>query len=478
MAKQSKSKRVQEEVSYQFDAIIIGTGPGGEGTAMNLAKSKKRVAVIEKQESVGGGCTHWGTIPSKALRHSVSRLIEYNSNPLFNTQESRNKLTFPDILSHAGNVISKQVNLRTSFYDRNRISLYHGEASFVDQHTIQVKKPDGSVELLTAETIVIATGSRPYHPPQIDFDHSRVYDSDTILKLKHDPRHIIIYGAGVIGCEYGSIFRGLGSKVDLINTRDRLLAFMDAEISDALSYHFWNSGIVIRHNEDFDKIETRDDCVIVHMQSGKKMQADCILFANGRTGNTDTLNLQSVGLVADGRGLLKVNESHQTEINNIYAVGDVIGYPSLASAAFDQGRIAADAIVDGHCSAKLVSDLPVGIYTIPEISSVGKNEQELTMAKIPYEVGRAQFKHLARAQIAGTEVGSLKILFHIETKEILGIHCFGERATEIIHIGQAIMEQKNGGNNINYFVNTTFNYPTMAEAYRVAALNGLNRLIK
>jgi len=478
VAKQSKSKKAQAEVSYQFDAIIIGTGPGGEGTAMNLAKSKKRVAVIEKQESVGGGCTHWGTIPSKALRHSVSRLIEYNRNPLFNTNEHRNKLTFPDILNHAGNVISKQVNLRTSFYDRNRISLYHGEASFVDQHTIQIKKPDGSVELLTAETIVIATGSRPYHPPQLDFDHSRVYDSDTILKLKHDPRHIIIYGAGVIGCEYASIFRGLGSKVDLINTRDRLLAFMDAEISDALSYHFWNSGIVIRHNEDFDKIETRDDCVIVHMQSGKKMQADCILFANGRTGNTDTLNLQSVGLVADGRGLLKVNENQQTEIDNIYAVGDVIGYPSLASAAFDQGRIAADAIVDGHCSTKLISDLPVGIYTIPEISSVGKNEQELTLAKIPYEVGRAQFKHLARAQIAGTEVGSLKILFHIETKEILGIHCFGERATEIIHIGQAIMEQKNGGNNITYFVNTTFNYPTMAEAYRVAALNGLNRLIK
>ena len=478
MAKQIKSKKAQEQVSYQYDAIIIGTGPGGEGTAMNLAKSKKRVAVIEKQESVGGGCTHWGTIPSKALRHSVSRLIEYNRNPLFNTKESRNKLTFPDILNHAGNVISKQVNLRTSFYDRNRISLYHGEASFVDKHTIQVKKPDGSIELLTAETIVIATGSRPYHPPQIDFDHSRIYDSDTILKLKHDPRHIIIYGAGVIGCEYASIFRGLGSKVDLINTRDRLLAFMDAEISDALSYHFWNSGIIIRHNEDFDKIETRDDCVIVHMQSGKKMQADCILFANGRTGNTDTLNLGAVDLIADGRGLLKVNENHQTEIDNIYAVGDVIGYPSLASAAFDQGRIAADAIVDGQCSAKLVSDLPVGIYTIPEISSVGKNEQELTMAKIPYEVGRAQFKHLARAQIAGTEVGSLKILFHIETKEILGIHCFGERATEIIHIGQAIMEQKNGGNNINYFVNTTFNYPTMAEAYRVAALNGLNRLIK
>ena len=478
MAKTKEAKASPTKVTYQYDAIIIGTGPGGEGTAMNLAKSKKRVAVIEKQPSVGGGCAHWGTIPSKALRHSVSRLIEFNTNPLFNASEQRNRLTFPDILDHASTVISKQVNLRTSFYDRNRIDIFHGEASFIDQHTIRITQPDGSFEDMTAQTIVIATGSRPYRPPAVDFNHSRIYDSDTILKLNHDPRHIIIYGAGVIGCEYASIFRGLGAKVDLVNTRDRLLAFTDAEVSDALSYHFWNSGIVIRHNEELAKVETRSDCVIFHMESGKKMQADCVLFANGRTGNTDKLNLQAIGLEADGRGLLKVDENYRTQIDNIYAVGDVIGYPSLASAAFDQGRIAATAILHGQCPERIISDIPVGIYTIPEISSVGKNEQELTTAKIPYEVGRAQFKHLARAQIAGTEVGSLKILFHIDTKEILGIHCFGERASEIIHIGQAIMEQRNGGNNIEYFINTTFNYPTMAEAYRVAALNGLNRLIK
>lgn len=473
---ESATKKPIKSHSYQYDAIIIGTGPGGEGAAMNLAKSKKRVAVVERQAAVGGGCTHWGTIPSKALRHSVSRLVEYNSNPLFNIESSRAHLKFADILNHASSVIRKQVNLRGSFYERNRVEIYHGEASFIDNHTLRIAHNDGSEEVITAEHIVIACGSRPYRPADVDFSHPRVYDSDTILQLKHEPRHVIIYGAGVIGCEYASIFRGLGVRVDLINTRDRLLAFMDAEISDALSYHFWNSGIVIRHNEECAFVESRDDGVILHTKSGKRMKADCILFANGRTGNTDRLNLDSVGLTPDGRGLLKVNDQYRTDAENIYAVGDVIGYPSLASAAFDQGRIAADAILTGSCKVRLIEDIPVGIYTIPEISSVGKNEQELTAAKIPYEVGRAQFKHLARAQIAGTEVGSLKILFHRDTKEILGIHCFGERASEILHIGQAIMQQKGEANTIEYFVNTTFNYPTMAEAFRVAALNGLNRL--
>ncbi|CAM4290401.1 Si-specific NAD(P)(+) transhydrogenase [Pseudoalteromonas byunsanensis] len=462
--------------TFQYDAIIIGTGPGGEGAAMNLSKSHKKVAVIERQQAVGGGCVHWGTIPSKALRHSVSRLIEYKANPLYRFTEKPQRHTFQDILNHASAVISKQSNLRSSFYERNRIHLYQGDASFIDKHTIKVQHIDGSQDVLTARTIVIATGSRPYRPPSVDFSHPRIYDSDTILSLQHNPQRVLIYGAGVIGCEYASIFKGLGAKVDLINTRDRLLAFMDAEISDALSYHFWNSGIVIRHNEDFAKVETRDDGVILHLKSGKRVKADCILFANGRTGNTDGLNLEAIGLQADGRGQLKVNENYQTSVKNVYAVGDVIGYPSLASAAFDQGRIAADAIAHGECAAKLIIDIPAGIYTIPEMSSVGKTEQQLTAAKIPYEVGRAQFKHLARAQITGTEVGSLKLLFHAETKELLGVHCFGERASEIVHIGQAIMEQKGPGNNIEYFVNTTFNYPTMAEAYRVAALNGLNRL--
>lgn len=476
MSKQAK-KSEKPAPSYQYDAIIIGTGPGGEGAAMNLAKSQKRVAVIERQTSVGGGCVHWGTIPSKALRHSVSRYIEYKANPLFSITERPGRLTFPDILGHASAVIQKQSNLRSSFYERNRIDLFQGDASFIDAHTIKITHEDGSADTLTAQSIVIATGSRPYRPADIDFDHPRVYDSDTILNLQHDPQRILIYGAGVIGCEYASIFKGLGLKVDLVNTRDRLLAFMDDEISDALSYHFWNSGIFIRHNEEFERVEAHDEGIIMHMKSGKRVKADCLLFANGRTGNTDTLNLAAANLKADGRGQLRVNDNYQTDVDNIYAVGDVIGYPSLASAAFDQGRICADAIVKGGCTERLIVDIPAGIYTIPEMSSVGRTEQQLTAAKIPYEVGRAQFKHLARAQIAGTDVGSLKILFHSETKEVLGVHCFGERASEIVHIGQAIMEQKGSGNNIEYFVNTTFNYPTMAEAYRVAAQNGLNRLV-
>ena len=468
--------KVKAKNSFDFDVIIIGTGPGGEGAAMTLAKRDKNVAIIERYESVGGGCTHWGTIPSKALRQSVSRLIEYNSNPLFNAGHNAKQLSFQDILSHASAVIRKQVSLRSGFYHRNRVEHFLGEASFVDKHTIRILRKDGSVDKITADKIVIATGSRPYHPTEMDFNHPRVYDSDSILDLKHSPRHVIIYGAGVIGSEYASIFRGLGVKVDLINTRDRLLSFLDDEMSDSLSYHLWNNGVVIRHSEQIEHVEASDDSVVVHLESGKKMKADCLLWANGRTGNTADLELAAAGLNADGRGQIKVNEYYQTEVDNIFAVGDVIGYPSLASAAFDQGRIAASSMVDNECRAKLIVDIPTGIYTIPEISSVGKTEQELTSAKIPYEVGRAQFKHLARAQISNNLVGSLKILFHRETKEILGIHCFGENAAEIIHIGQAIMQQTNGGNTIEYFVETTFNYPTMAEAFRVAALNGLNRL--
>ena len=472
----ANTKKTTKEKKFDFDVIIIGTGPGGEGASMELAKKDKKVAIIERYKDVGGGCTHWGTIPSKALRQSVSRLIEYNSNPLFRGHDKAKHLTCSDILSHASSVINKQVQLRSGFYDRNRVELITGEASFIDANKIQVIKNDGSIEELSAEKVVIATGSHPYRPADIDFSHPRVYDSDTILSLKHEPRSIIIYGAGVIGSEYASIFRGLGVKVDLVNTRDRLLSFLDDEVSDSLSYHLWNNGVVIRHGEQIERVETTKESVVGHLESGKKMRADCLLFANGRTGNTADLNLANAGLKADGRGQLKVNDQYQTQVDNIYAVGDVIGYPSLASAAYDQGRLAASAMIDHKSNAKLIADIPTGIYTIPEISSVGKTEQELTEAKIPYEVGRAQFKHLARAQIANSLVGSLKILFHRETKEILGIHCFGENAAEIIHIGQAIMQQKNGGNTIEYFVNTTFNYPTMAEAFRVAALNGLNRL--
>ncbi|SEG51439.1 Si-specific NAD(P)(+) transhydrogenase [Vibrio hangzhouensis] len=462
--------------SKHFDAIVIGSGPGGEGAAMGLTKAGLNVAIIEKESSVGGGCTHWGTIPSKALRHAVSRIIEFNSNPLFCGNNTSLHSTFSNILGHAKTVIDKQTRLRQGFYDRNECTLLFGTARFIDSHTLEVTKSDGTKDIYTADKFVIATGSRPYRPADVDFSHPRIYDSDSILSLEHDPRHIIIYGAGVIGCEYASIFRGLDVKTDLINTRERLLAFLDNEMSDSLSYHFWNSGMMIRNDETYAKIEGTEDGVIIHLNSGKKMRADCLLYANGRTGNTDALNLDAVGLVADSRGQLKVDLNYQTDVDHIYAVGDVIGYPSLASAAYDQGRFVAQAITKGEAEGYLIDDIPTGIYTIPEISSVGKTEQELTEAKVPYEVGRSSFKHLARAQIAGKDVGSLKILFHRETKEILGIHCFGERAAEIIHIGQAIMEQKGEANTIEYFVNTTFNYPTMAEAYRVAALNGLNRL--
>ncbi|WP_434566352.1 Si-specific NAD(P)(+) transhydrogenase [Vibrio chagasii] len=462
--------------SNHFDVIVIGSGPGGEGAAMGLTKAGLNVAIIEKESSVGGGCTHWGTIPSKALRHAVSRIIEFNNNPLFCQNNKSIHSTFSNILGHAKSVIDKQTRLRQGFYDRNQCTLVFGTARFIDSHSISVMQSDGTEEHYSADKFVIATGSRPYQPENVDFLHERIYDSDSILSLKHDPQHIIIYGAGVIGCEYASIFRGLGVKTDLINTRDRLLSFLDNETSDALSYHFWNSGVVIRNDETFEKIEGTDDGVIIHLESGKKMRADCLLYANGRTGNTDKLNLSAVGLEADSRGQVSVNTNYQTNVDHVYAVGDVIGYPSLASAAYDQGRFVAQAIVKGEAEGHLIEDIPTGIYTIPEISSVGKTEQELTAAKVPYEVGRSSFKHLARAQIAGKDIGSLKILFHRETKEILGIHVFGERAAEIIHIGQAIMEQKGEANTIEYFVNTTFNYPTMAEAYRVAALNGLNRL--
>jgi NAD(P) transhydrogenase len=286
---------------------------------------------------------------------------------------------------------------------------------------------------------------------------------------------VLIYGAGVIGCEYASIFAGLGIKVELINSFSNLLAFLDSEISDALGYHLRDSGVMVRHREEYEEVLADERGVTLALKSGKRIRGDALLFCNGRTGNTHTLNLGAVGLLADERGQLQVNRHYQTEVPNIFAVGDVIGWPSLASAAYDQGRSAA-AVSRGKEGVRYVDDVPTGIYTLPEISSVGATEMELTEARTPFEVGRAFFKDTARGQISGEDVGMLKILFCPQTLRILGIHCFGAEATEIIHIGQAIMKQQGEGNTLRYFITTTFNYPTMAEAYRIAALNGLNRL--
>ncbi|MGB0224038.1 MULTISPECIES: Si-specific NAD(P)(+) transhydrogenase [unclassified Marinobacterium] len=461
--------------AYEYDVVVIGSGPAGEGAAMNAAKKGRRVAVIEEQSTVGGNCTHKGTIPSKALRHSVKQIIEFNTNPMFRDIGEPRWFSFPKVLSRAEKVISNQVMLRTNFYARNRVDLFFGEAKLVSNSEVSIVGNNGSADTLKAKNIIIATGSSPYCPPDVDFNHPRIYNSDTVLKLCHTPRNMVIYGAGVIGCEYASIFSGLGVKVDLIDNRDRLLSFLDGEISDALSYHLRNNGVMIRHNEEYDKIEGTENGVVITMKSGKVLRTDAFLWCNGRTGNTAQLDLDKVGLKANGRGQLDVDDHYRTEVDGIYAVGDVIGWPGLASAALDQGRAASEDMLDAD-DFRFVSEVPSGIYTIPEISSIGKTEEELTSAAVPYEVGQAFFKDTARAQISGEPVGMLKILFHRESLEILGIHCFGDQASEIIHIGQAIMAQEGEANTVKYFVNTTFNYPTMAEAYRVAALAGLNRL--
>ncbi|MCX6173524.1 MAG: Si-specific NAD(P)(+) transhydrogenase [Ignavibacteriales bacterium] len=451
----------------KYDVIIIGSGPGGEGAAMTCAKEGKKVAVCEEFSLVGGNNTHKGTIPSKALRHASQ--ILYDSNKFEGA-------TYQELLVQTGTVIRSQVELRHGFYTRNNVDLIIGRAKFLDKNTVEVTESTGLKKKYRADAFIIAVGSRPYHPPDVDFLHPRIIDSDKLLKIKENPKTLTIYGAGVIGCEYASIFRGLSVKVNLINTRNQLLAFLDDEIIDALAYHLRENGVLLRHGEEYEKV-VPDDCgVTIYLKSNKEIRSDYLLWAQGRTGNTQNIGLEELGIKTDARGSIPVNEFYQSSVPNIYAVGDVIGYPSLASAAYDQGRFAGRHLILGEGTTLKIEDIPTGIYTIPEISSVGLNERELTEKKIPYEVGHSFFRHLARAQITGRTVGMLKILFHRENLKILGIHCFGYEASEIIHIGQAIMSQEGDGNSLMYFINSTFNYPTMAEAYRVAALNGLNRV--
>src|SRR5690606_9914656 len=365
--------------------------------------------------------------------------------------------------------------MRRRFYDRNRVPVIEGEASFVDANTLRIVAPGGEETRVGAKRFVIASGSRPYRPPGLDFSHPRVLDSDTVLRYTGTPFGMTIYGAGVIGCEYASIFLNMGVKVTLVNTHERLLSFMDEEIAEALSYHLRDQGCIIRHNEQFDHLEARADDVVLHLKSGRSIKSDVLLYANGRTGNTDGMNLEAVGLVPSQRGQLTVDANYQTSVPHVFAVGDVIGPPALASAAYQQGGAVGRFIVDPATPSRRGDLMPSGIYTIPEISSVGRTEQQLQEAGIPYEVGHTHFKSLARAQMTSQPVGMLKILFHAKTLEVLGVHCFGDNASEIVHIGQTVMASRDI-NNLRYFIDTTFNYPTMAEGYRIAAYNGLNRL--
>jgi NAD(P) transhydrogenase len=459
----------------RYDVIVIGTGPAGEGAAMMLAKNHRRVAVVERFQEVGGGCTHWGTIPSKALRHAVKTLADLRANPLLRRQASGISVGFPDLLASAGGVIEAQVGMRRRFYDRNRVPVLEGSARFVGERTLEIVPRNEAPYRVSADQIVIATGSRPYHPPGLDFSHPRVRDSDSILRYPETPFSVTIYGAGVIGCEYASIFLGMRCKVTLINTQERLLSFLDDEITEALSYHLRDQGCIIRHNEQFEGLEAREHDVLLKLRSGRTIKTDVLLWANGRTGNTDGLNLEAVGLKPNQRGQITVDEHYRTEVPGIFAVGDVIGPPALASAAYQQGGYVGQYILDPSTPARRHDLIPSGIYTIPEISSVGRTERELQQEGVPYEIGHTHFKSLARAQMTSQPVGMLKILFHSKTLEVLGVHCFGDNASEIVHIGQTVMASRDI-NNLRYFVNTTFNYPTMAEAYRIAAYNGLNRL--
>ena len=459
-----------------YDVVVIGSGPAGEGASMKLSKEGKRVACVEMQNQVGGNCTHKGTIPSKALRHAIQLLADYRHHPLFEHTVRVMDVSWPMLLRTSEQVISQQVSMRHRFYTRNRVDLFHGRARLADSNTVEVVSDTGDVHTVRAEHIVIATGSRPYRPEGVNFDSPHIVDSDTVLELAHTPRRVTIYGAGVIGCEYASIFANLDVKVNLVNTRDRLLSFLDDEITDALSYHLRDQGVVILHNESMQEVVEEEKGVVLRCESGKEIRSDLLFWANGRTGNTDGMGLDEVGVKVNRRGQIEVDERFQTSLPHIYAIGDVVGAPALASASYDQGRFIGHLISESEVDWNMIDEVPAGIYTSPEISSLGRTERELTEQNIPYEVGRAEFKSLARAQIAGRNVGMLKLLFHRDTLQLLGIHCFGEQASEIVHIGQAIMSQTGEANSIGYFAETTFNYPTMAEAYRVAALYGLNRI--
>ena len=462
------------DLSSGWDLVVVGSGPAGEAAALRAAKGGMRVAVVDDKPQIGGNCTHNATIPSKALRHQVRQVVRQRRNPFLHSVSEMPDVDWPQLVSRIQDVITSQVTVRSGFYLRNRVRVFHGRAVLRSPEEVEIHGTEGRDWTLETKRVVLACGARPYHPPDVDFTHPRIYDSDTLLSMEHTPQNLMIYGAGVVGCEYASILTSLGIRVDLVNSREHLLDFLDTEISDALSYHLREEGATIRHGEEYLAVEPDDDGVTLALRSGKRLRADALLWSNGRAGNVEGLGLEKLGLEPDSRGRLEVDEHYETAVPGIFAVGDLVGWPSLASASYDQGRFCTGMM----CGDPLrqVTRVPTGIYTIPGISSVGPTEKELTEARIPYEVGQAFFRNLARAQITGENAGMLKLLFHRDTRELLGLHCFGYQAMEIIHVGQAIMRQPAPNNTIDYFVETTFNYPTMAEAYRVAALNGINRL--
>jgi NAD(P) transhydrogenase len=457
----------------QVDMVVIGSGPAGQKAAIQAAKLGKSVTLVERTNVLGGACINTGTIPSKALREAVLHLSGIAQRGLYHDDGGpRQPITFDDLIFRCRQVIKNELSVIREHMRSNNVELVWGEASFEDANTIQVTRPH-SAETLRAKHVILATGTTPARPSNIPFDNEKIVDSDGVLHLGALPKSMIIVGGGVIGTEYACMMAALGVRVILTEARPVLMEFVDAEIIEALQYRMRMMGVTLRLGERVDDVHVLPSGLVqATLQSGKHLRAETLLYCIGRQGATAGIGLEKIGLEPDKRGRLTVNEHYQTEVPHVYAVGDLIGYPALASTSMEQGRLAAcHAYGEETCSIPEL--FPVGIYTIPEISMVGKTEAQLTAAGIPYEAGIAQYREIARGQLIGDEVGMLKLLIHEQNRQILGVHAIGTGATELIHIGQSVLAFKG---TVDYFINSVFNYPTLAECYKVAALNGSNKL--
>jgi NAD(P) transhydrogenase len=461
-------------MSVKYDLIVIGSGPAGQRAAVAASKMNKRVAVVEARTVVGGVCVNTGTIPSKTMREAVLHLSGYNYRSIYGINyRVKEKITMADLAFRVQAVIKTEVDVTEAQLSRNGIDVVHGIASFVDPHTVRVAGPQTETTL-AAEHIIIAVGTKPASSPKVPVNGRSIVNSDQILDLPELPRTLIVVGGGVVGVEYTCMFAVLGVRVTLIEKRDRLLEFADREIIEALSYHLRDARVTLRLGEEVESVEEPSPgTVVANLESKKKVSGDALLYAVGRQGAVDDLNLAAAGLEADNRGRIAVDEHYQTKVPHIFAAGDVVGFPALASVSMEQGRIAASRAFNDQAATSNPGFYPYGIYTIPEISFIGKTEEQLTGEDVPYEVGMAYYREVARGQIRGDTTGRLKLIFHRDTRKVLGVHIIGEDATELVHIGQAVMTL---GGTVEYFIETVFNYPTLAECYKVAAFNGLGRL--
>ncbi|SON62334.1 putative soluble pyridine nucleotide transhydrogenase [Mycobacterium simulans] len=458
----------------EYDLVVIGSGPGGQKAAIAAAKLGKTVAIVERGRMVGGVCVNTGTIPSKTLREAVVYLTGMSQRELYGASyRVKDKITPADLLARTQHVIGKQVDVVRSQLMRNRIDLVLGHGRFVDPHTVLVEEDaQGERVTVSGDYVVIATGTKPVRPSGVEFDEKRVLDSDGILDLRSLPASMVVVGAGVIGIEYASMFAALGTKVTVVEKRDTMLDFCDPEIVEALKFHLRDLAVTFRFGEEVTAVDVGSAGTVTTLASGKQIPAETVMYSAGREGQTEHLGLENAGLETDHRGRIFVDDQFQTKVDHIYAVGDVIGFPALAATSMDQGRLAAYHAF-GEPTDGMTALQPIGIYSIPEVSYVGATEVELTKDSIPYEVGVARYRELARGQIAGDSYGMLKLLVSTRDRTLLGVHIFGTSATEMVHIGQAVM---GCGGTVDYLVDAVFNYPTFSEAYKVAALDVTNKM--